>query len=53
MEAWVNRISQRPAVQKGMDVPEPSKLKEALNNPELAEKMIQEARGMMVSAKPS
>eukprot|EP00884_Botryococcus_braunii_P007604 jgi/Botrbrau1/16845/Bobra.150_2s0067.1 len=53
VEAWVNRISKRPAVQKGMDVPEPSKLKDALNNPELAKQMIEEARKMMISTKPS
>lgn len=29
VQAWKKRIEERPAVQKGLDVPEPNKFKEA------------------------
>ncbi len=53
VQKWLDRIYERPAVQKGLDVPEPNKLKALLADPKLAEEAIEEARKMMVSHKPS
>ncbi len=50
MAAWLQRIEARPAVQRGLDVPEPNKFKDT-QDPEKAQKMIEEARKMMVSHK--
>ena len=37
LKAWVARIDARPAVQKGLDVPVPDKMKEFTKNPEKLE----------------
>jgi glutathione S-transferase len=49
LEAWVDRINARPAVQRGLAVPEKSKMQEALKDPELMQKMVESASKMMVS----
>ncbi|KAK9831857.1 hypothetical protein WJX81_002485 [Elliptochloris bilobata] len=46
VQAWKKRIEERPAVQKGLNVPEPNKFKEAAD-PEKEKKMVEEARKMM------
>ncbi|KAL1916632.1 uncharacterized protein VTP21DRAFT_5336 [Calcarisporiella thermophila] len=38
LKAWLDRIESRPAVQRGLDVPEKDKIKELTSNPELAKK---------------
>ena len=50
VQAWKKRIEERPAVQRGLDVPEPNKFKEPAD-PAKQQKMIEEARKMMVSHK--
>jgi len=50
LQKWVERIQGRPAVQRGLDVPEPSKIVEATKNPELAKKMIEDAQKMQISS---
>ncbi len=45
----MDRIGARPAVQKGLDIPEPNKMKEMKDNPEAAKKAIEDAQKMMVS----
>jgi hypothetical protein len=47
----MERIEARPAVQEGLDVPEPSKMKEMLADPEKLKKVVEEAQAMMVPAK--
>ena len=49
--AWYEKILARPAVQKGLDVPEENSLKKALGgiSEEEIQKMVAEARKVMVS----
>eukprot|EP00891_Asterochloris_glomerata_P003660 jgi/Astpho2/3660/Aster-07862 len=47
--AWRDRVMERPAVQKGLDVPERNWIKEALADPEKAKAKADAARGMMIS----
>ncbi|GMH43659.1 hypothetical protein BSKO_11581 [Bryopsis sp. KO-2023] len=53
LKDWVDRISERKAVNTGMDVPEPSRLKEVMKDPAKLQKSIEEAQNMMVSTKPT
>ena len=50
LQKWVERVQGRPAVQRGLDVPEPSKIVEATKDPELAKKMIEDAQKMQISS---
>ncbi|KAK9810081.1 hypothetical protein WJX72_004467 [[Myrmecia] bisecta] len=49
LKAWLEKIEKRPAVQCGLDVPEPNMVKKAKEDPEFAKQKIQEAQAMMVS----
>ncbi|KAK9810507.1 hypothetical protein WJX72_011963 [[Myrmecia] bisecta] len=52
LKAWLERIEARPAVQRGLDVPEPNLIKQARQDPELAKRMVEEAKAKM-GIKPS
>eukprot|EP01025_Chloroclados_australasicus_P021352 TRINITY_DN2244_c0_g1_i1.p1 TRINITY_DN2244_c0_g1~~TRINITY_DN2244_c0_g1_i1.p1 ORF type:complete len:287 (-),score=13.83 TRINITY_DN2244_c0_g1_i1:245-1105(-) len=47
VKAWMEKILERPAVKKGMDVPEKNTLLEMINDPERVRKAIQDAQAMM------
>ena len=51
LRAWMKRIEERPAVQKGLDVPEENIKKQLARDPQKKEQMIESARKMMVSHK--
>jgi len=51
LQAWLKRIESRPAVQKGLNVPDENKIMKAIHDPELMKQMVEEAQGMMVSTK--
>src|SRR6266498_2821920 len=44
LKAWIARIDPRPAVQKGLNVPNPDKVKEFSENPEKFEEFIKFVR---------
>lgn len=44
VQKWLKQVGERPAVQKGADVPEPSRLKEILSDPKKAEEAAKEAQ---------
>ncbi|EXX78733.1 Ure2p [Rhizophagus irregularis DAOM 197198w] len=46
LKAWVARISARPAVQKGLNVPVPDKLQELMDNPEILDEFIKHVRSI-------
>lgn len=52
LQAWLARVEARPAVQRGLDVPEPNRTKEFLADPGKAAAAVEEVRKMSVSAKP-
>ena len=52
LQAWLARIEARPAVQRGLDVPEPNRTKEFLADPGKAAAAVEDVRKMSVSAKP-
>ena len=52
LQAWLARIEARPAVQRGLDVPEPNRTKDFLSDPGKAAAAVEEVRKMSVSAKP-
>ena len=47
----MQRIEQRPAVQKGLDIPEENIHKQIARDPKKKQELIEEARKMMVSHK--
>ena len=51
LKAWHDRIMERPAVQQGLDVPEPNRMMLALKDPEIMKELVQGAQAMMVSTK--
>ena len=53
LKEWMQRIAQRPAVRKGLEVPEPGDIGKALDNPSLVETHLQEAEHIMASARHS
>ncbi|KAK9845992.1 hypothetical protein WJX81_007901 [Elliptochloris bilobata] len=50
LQAWLARIEARPAVQRGLDVPEPNGVR-AMADPAKAAAIVEEVRRMSVSAK--
>ncbi|PKC52920.1 glutathione S-transferase [Rhizophagus irregularis] len=46
LKAWVARISARPAVQKGLNVPVPDKLQELMDNPEILDEFVKNVRSI-------
>eukprot|EP00127_Corallochytrium_limacisporum_P006886 Clim_evm1s237 gene=Clim_evmTU1s237 len=51
VQAWIDRCRKRESVRRGLDVPEPNKMLEALADPEHMKKIKEEAAKMMVSHK--
>ena len=51
LKAWMKRIEERPAVQKGLDVPEENMKKQLARDPQKREQMIEAAKKMMTSHK--
>ena len=51
LKAWMKRIEERPAVQKGLDVPEENIKKQLARDPQKKEQMIEAAKKMMISHK--
>lgn len=49
LKAWLKRIEARPAVQKGLDIPEENIKKQLARDPKKKEEMIESAKKMMVS----
>jgi glutathione S-transferase len=51
VKAWVDRIFARPAVQRGLNIPDENRIAKAMQDPtgKVMEEMIKEAQGMMVS----
>ncbi|CAD7698981.1 unnamed protein product [Ostreobium quekettii] len=47
LKAWKERIEKRPAVLRGLDVPEPTKFKEAITDKAVREQMINEIRAII------
>ena len=47
----MKRIEQRPAVQKGLDIPDTNPVKGMMQDPEKQQKAIADAQKMMVSHK--
>jgi hypothetical protein len=50
LKAWFERIAARPAVQRGLDVPEPNKFKGEYSQ-EQTQKVIDDVRKFMGSSK--
>lgn len=48
LQKWQKLLEQRPALKRGADVPEPSKIKETLKSPEAIEKAQQAATKWIV-----
>lgn len=48
LQKWQNMLEQRPALKRGADVPEPSKMRETLKSPEAIAKAQQEATKWIV-----
>lgn len=48
VKAWRGRMMSNPAVKKGNDVPEPSKILEMLNDPEQIEKFAKHSSGWIM-----
>ncbi|CAB4403906.1 unnamed protein product [Rhizophagus irregularis] len=46
LKAWVARISERPAVQKGLNVPTPDIVQEILDNPEKLNELVKRAQSV-------
>lgn len=51
LQAWMKRIEERPAVKKGLDVPDTNPVKEMMQDPKKQQQKIEEAQKMMVSHK--
>lgn len=51
LKAWMQRIESRPAVQKGLDIPEENIHKQIAKDPKKKQELIEEAWKMMVSLK--
>lgn len=51
LQAWLKRIEERPAVKKGLDVPDKNPLKEMMQDPKKQQEAIEKAQKMMVSHK--
>ncbi len=51
LKAWMKRIEERPAVQKGLDIPDENIKKQLARDPKKKEEMIESAREMMISHK--
>ena len=51
LQAWMKRIEQRPAVQKGLDVPSKNPIKELMQDPQKQQKAIDDAKSSMISHK--
>ena len=51
LKAWLERIEKRPAVQKGLDVPEENVKKQMARDPKKKDEMIAWAQNMMGSHK--
>lgn len=51
LQAWMKRIEERPAVQRGLNVPDKNPVKEMMQDPSKQQKKIEEAQKMMVSHK--
>ena len=51
LKAWMQRIESRPAVQKGLDIPEENIHKQIAKDPKKKQELIEEAKKMMVSLK--
>ena len=51
LQAWMKRIEERPAVKKGLDVPDKNPVKEMMQDPKKQQQKIEEAQKMMVSHK--
>ena len=51
LKAWMKRIEHRPAVQKGLDIPEENMKKQIARDPKKQEEMIEAAKKMMISVK--
>lgn len=51
LQAWLKRIEERPAVKKGLDVPDTNPLKEMMQDPKKQQQAIENAQKMMVSHK--
>ena len=49
LKAWMKRIEERPAVQKGLDIPEENVKKQMARDPKKKEEMIESAKKMMIS----
>ena len=50
LQHWVDRCQARPAVSRGLDLPEPNKLKAMMNDPAAADKAFAEVKNMSVDA---
>jgi glutathione S-transferase len=48
VQEWLKKVGDRPAVQRGADVPEPSKLKDILKDPKKLEEAIKDAQKWIV-----
>ncbi|KAL0023698.1 hypothetical protein WJX79_003791 [Trebouxia sp. C0005] len=51
LKAWMKRIEERPAVQKGLDIPEENVKKQMARDPKKKEELIEGAKKMMISHK--
>lgn len=51
IQAWLEKIGERPAVMEGVDIPEPNMIKKAIEDPELMKKLVADAQSMMASTK--
>ena len=50
LQRWVDRCQARPAVSRGLDLPEPNKLKAVMNDPAAADKAFAEVKNMSIDA---
>ena len=48
LKRWLDKVTERPAVKEGLDVPEPNQMKEMMADPEKMKKAIEDAQAMMV-----
>ena len=48
LKAWMKRIEERPAVQKGLDVPEENMKKQLARDPQKREQMMETAKKMIL-----
>ena len=49
LQAWMKRIEQRPAVQKGLDVPDTNPVKAIMQDSQKMQQTIKDAQKMMDS----